>query len=366
MTVGTLYAAAESADGVLLAGRKLYDGLADPERADFAAAQLADRLEAGVDHVALSRQGFDSDGVVAEAESLDEALVLIAGELDMANVALAADGVIAGRQQPDDLDAALNNLSGTNAELRAALSPPVAQGFDAEQTRSADLPTAIAAIRAAAESTVDQIAARGGELAKTVLASLPELAPKIKDAWDEVKKRLNLDVLGDQVGRFAKIALRLLASALDRLARLIPAKFVAATRDSVQNLATRLDAHEPAVAAFGWAVGVEGLKKTTAERLGRDGLEVSKLDRGTDLLGALATRHERYMGIASGVTAALGLFHRFSGLLLPIAAQVAVVTVSAHLLVLIAVVTISADFLDTGTNIGVVRGARLIIQEATG
>lgn len=364
MSLGTLVAVAESTDDVLAAGRKLQAGRSDPDSADYAANLLANRLEESLASFGSARtQGFDSDGSRMGEESAEDALAIAASQLSMATVALAA-GAPDGASDID-LDAALADLATTSDGLKQLVAPATAQGFDTGRVASVDLTAAISGLRAATQATVDGIATTGAQLCERVLQSLPEMLPFLKNTWDSITGMLKLEGLGDHVSRLVRLALRLVAAALDRLANLIPSALVPAARDRVQALATRLDGQGPAVAIFSSAFDVDGILRDVSVRLGRDGLDKSKLDRATGSLGALSEQYGRYMGTASRVANGLKLLHQSSGLLAPFVPQIAVATTGAHVVLLVAVVAISVDFLDTGTTVGAVRGVRITITDAT-
>lgn len=364
MSIGTLAAVAESTDDVLVAGRKLQAGRSDPERVEYATNRLADRLEQSLDSFGPSRtQGFDSDGRQEAGESAEDALAIAASQLSMAAVALVADS-------PDgelyiDLDTALGDLAKTSDGLKRLAAQAAGQGFDSGRVASVDLAAAISSLRAATEATVDDIAKAGAQLCERVLQSLPEMLPFLKNSWDSIKGMLKLEGLGDHVSRLVKLALRLVAAALDRLANLIPSALIPAARDRIQALATRLDTQEPAIAIFSTAFDVDGIHRELSARLGRDGLDKSKLDRAAGSLGDLSEQYGRYMNTASRIANALKVLHQSSGLLTPFVPQIAVATTGAHVVLLVAVVAISVDFLDTGTTAGVVRGVRMTLVDAT-
>lgn len=360
VSIGTLTTLAESTDAVLTAGNKLRDGQADT---DYAVDLLTRRLEDCLDRYGQARtQGFDRTGEQAPVDSVEDSLTIAASQLSMAAVALAADSYDEGAA----LDAALDDLMVTNATLRQLTVPTVAQGFQAAVVRSADTPAAVDGLRAATRSTLERVATDGGELCDRVIRALPEVLPAINNTWETIKKALNLEVLGEHCTRLARVALRLVAAALDRLATLIPSGFISTARDRLRMLADRLEEDEPIVAVFASILGISVVERDTVARLTRDGLDKSRLDRATGQLTALGEQYGRYVGIASNVAGALKVLHNFSGLLVPIAPQLAIATASAHVLILIAVVAISLDFLDSGTQFGIVRGVRLTVEEATG
>jgi hypothetical protein len=370
MSIGTLTTLAESTEAVLVAGRKIRDGHDDPARVEYATELLAERLEASVTALAPAPvQAFDTLGPTERAESADDALTIAASQLSMAVVALAADAE-RGRRPADGsptsaLDTALGDLTAINSTVKDLVAPAPRLGFQTAARSSADLAAAVKNLTGTTESTLSNISTKGAELCERVVKALPEVVPAIQKSWDAIKDALHLDAVGDQLSRLTRAALRLLAAALGRLAALIPGSFMEGARDRLQALATRLERDEPAVAVFGSVLGVDGLQRDLGVRLTREGLDKSKLDRGAGQVSALAERYGRYIGVAATVAAALKVLHSFSGALIPIVPQFAVMTASAHVLVLVAVVAISLDFLDTGPQIGVVRGVRLTIQDAT-
>lgn len=367
MSIGTLVAVAESTDDVLAAGRKLRDGRSDPERASYATDLLAQRLEDSLNTFgAPPTQGFDSHGKQVGGESVQDALAIAASQLSMATVALAADSPEAG---DSDLDAALGDLATTNDALQQMLTPAYRQGFDSRPASSADLAAAIDGLRAATESTLETIATVGGNLCQEVLRSLPEGVPFIKELqskWDSIKSGLHLDMLSDQVGRLARLALRLMAAALDRLVALVPSGFVATARGLIQSLVRRLDEHEPAAAVFGSLLNFDAVHDELNKGLGRDGLDKIKLDSATGTLGGLSKQYGRYMEIASNVATLLNLLHRGGGYLTYWVPQLLLATAGAHVVLLAVIFAISVDFVDTSTTVDVVRGVRLTIADAVG
>ena len=361
MSIATLTTLAESTDAVLTAGNKLRDGQAD---ADYAVELLTRRLEDCLDRFGQTRmQGFDGTGEPAAVDSVEDSLTIAASQLSMAAVALAADN---GGDMGAALDAALDDLTVTNATLQQLTAPSVAQGFETSVVRSADTPAAVKGLRAATEATLEGVATDGGELCDRVIRALPEVLPAISNTWEAIKNALNLEVLGEYFSRLARVALRLVAAALDRLATLIPSGFIDAARDRLRMLADRLEENEPTVAVFASILGIAVVERDTVVLLAREGLDKSKLDRATGQLTALGEQYGRYIGIASNVAGALKVLHSFSGLLVPVAPQLAVATASAHVLILVTVVAISLDFLDAGSQFGIVRGVRLTVEDATG
>src|SRR5688500_16306162 len=90
MSTDVLVVAADSANEVLAAGRRLRSALAERERAEYVSEQLAEKIERGLDRMsAQTEQRYDDDGV-PQPVTPEEALAAAASQLHLADLAIAA------------------------------------------------------------------------------------------------------------------------------------------------------------------------------------------------------------------------------------------------------------------------------------
>jgi len=356
---------ARSALAVVGAGTELRAALADPARRDEAADRLADTIEYGLP--AADMGTFAAEGTAAEVEAAaegtpDEVLGVVAGKLRIAEVALAA-GAAVGEQAPEadrGLDQALAALQVTATALGRHGGVP-ARDLAAERPASADLPTASAAFLRTVEETLDSITIRASDTLTGPLRRLGGLAPEAaRKAWQQAKTQLPLDKFG---GRLVRLGIRALASALAALNRLVKADWLEAARLKLIELSDRVVAHGAVPAAVGWVLGVAAVNAEAATLAGRAGLEIGRLDAGSDALRALAGRFGEAMemvGFAQSAVAGIGAV-KLIGLAVP---HLGAVLMGTELLLGAVVILLALDYVDTPPITGWVPGARTIIRQA--
>jgi hypothetical protein len=355
----------QSAEAVAGAGRRLRAALDDPVEK----VEAADRLAATIEHglAALARaeaSAFEADGATADtaAEPPEVVLGIVAGKLRIGEVALAA-GTAVDERTPDSDRGFDDALAALRMTANALDRPDGSQewGFAAERRTSADLPTASAAFQQAAAETLDSITARAAKALSGPLRTLASLSPDAaRRAWEQAKARLPLDSLG---GRLVQLGVRALASALEALHRLIKAEWLETARRKLMELSDRVVAQGAVPAALGWVLGIAAVSAEATAVAGRPGMEIDRLDAGSDALQALAGRFGDTMdmvGLAQSAVAGIGAI-KLVGLAVP---HLAAVIMGAELLLGAVVVVLALDYVDSTPVAGWVQGARVIIRKA--
>jgi hypothetical protein len=105
-----------------------------------------------------------------------------------------------------------------------------------------------------------------------------------------------------------------------------------------------------------WAFGVEATRTHIAEILGSEGLERAALDEASNALSQLVIKFKENMAMAQGLTSAVTLAGTLLALTPLAGPELALVTASAYVLILAAVVLIGMDYADSGRILQRVRG----------
>ncbi|MDG4823340.1 hypothetical protein O7635_15905 [Asanoa sp. WMMD1127] len=338
-----------SATAVHTAGRDLRDALATGTAPDAAADRLADAIESGL--AALENAPPGATARPAQ-EDPDAMLAVVADQLRLGEVALAAAAAVEERSPSPALDTALRHLDHTTTHGRHA----------AERVASHDLPEAVATLRARLGGTLDAIATGTADVVAGPLKSIAGKAPaQWKEAWDKVSKQLFLDNIG---GRLVRLGLRALSKALDALRRLIDATWLETARDRLVALADRAGEAGAGPALVGGMLGAERLRADADGLLKAETLDRARLDGGTEALAALADRFGSLIGKLALAQAAVGgilVVHGHFGFAVP---WLPAALLGAELLIGAVAVVLAMDYVDTTVNVGRVRGARLIVQDA--
>ncbi|SNT09191.1 hypothetical protein SAMN05421812_103120 [Asanoa hainanensis] len=349
-----------SATAVHRAGRDLQDALATGEGHDDAADRLARSIESGLADLNRVETGFfeaPAGDNAAERTTTDPEtlLAVVAGQLRLGEVALAAGAATT----ETDLDTALADLRRTTVALE---EPPRHQGFQQTRLVSHDLPEAVETIRERLGDTLDAIATGTADVVAGPIKSIAGKAPaQWKEAWEKVSKQLFLDNIG---GRLIRLGLRALSAALDALRRLVDATWLETARDRLVALADRAGEAGAGAALLGGAIGAEHAREEAASLLSREGLDLGRLDGGTEALEALADRFDSVIGKLALAQAAVGgilVVQGHLGLAVP---WLPLALLGAELLIGAVAVVLAIDYIDTTVSVGRVRGARLILQDA--
>ncbi|MEV4536354.1 hypothetical protein AB0J82_21445 [Asanoa sp. NPDC049518] len=347
-----------SATAVHRAGRDLQDALAAGEGHDDAAERLARSIESGLADLRRVETGFfetaspEAERTTADPDTL---LAVVAGQLRLSEVALAAGGAVADT----DLDTALADLRHTTLTLD---EPARHRAFEHVRTVSHDLPEAVETLRDRLGKTLDAIATGTADVVAGPLKSIAGKAPaQWKEAWEKVSKQLFLDNIG---GRLVRLGLRALSAALDALRRLVDATWLETARDRLVALADRAGEAGAGAALLGGVIGAERAREEAATLLTATGLDLGRLDGGTEALEALADRFESVIGKLALAQAAVGGMFVVQGHLGLAVPWLPLALLGAELLIGAVAVVLAIDYIDTTVSVGRVRGARLILQDA--
>jgi hypothetical protein len=344
-----------SATAVHRAGRDLRDAIAAGQGHDDAAERLARSIESGLADLRRTETGyFEAEVREAAPEDPETLLAVVAGQLRLGEVALAAGGA-----ETEVLDTALADLRRTTLTLE---QPEQARAFAADRIVSHDLAEAVAALRARLASTLDAIATGTADVVAGPLKSIAGKAPaQWKEAWEKVSKQLFLDNIG---GRLVRLGLRALSAALGALHRLVDAAWLETARDRLVALADRAGDTGAGAALLGGVIGVERARVEADGLLGAQGLNLSRLDGGTEALGALADRFDGVISKLAIAQAAVGGIFVVQGHLGLAVPWLPLALLGAELLIGAVAVVLAIDYIDTTVNVGRVRGARLILLDA--
>ncbi|GIF64211.1 hypothetical protein Ais01nite_22460 [Asanoa ishikariensis] len=352
-----------SATAVHRAGRDLQDALAAGEGHDDAADRLARSIESGLADLKRVETGFfeapahEAERTTTDPETL---LAVVAGQLRLGEVALAAGAATGETEQTTPtLDTALADLRSTTLTLD---EPARHQAFAQSRLVSHDLPEAVETLRERLGGTLDAIATGTADVVAGPLKSIAGKAPaQWKEAWDKVSKQLFLDNIG---GRLVRLGLRALSAALDALRRLVDATWLETARDRLVALADRAGEAGAGAALLGGVIGAERAREEADTLLTATGLDLGRLDGGTEALAALADRFDSVIGKLALAQAAVGgifVVQGHFGLAVP---WLPLALLGAELLIGAVAVVLAIDYIDTTVSVGRVRGARLILQDA--
>jgi hypothetical protein len=303
----------------------------------------------------LARDALGDDRLAFEpAEAPGPDLLLAGPDLLLAGLArdLALSGALLSAEAGDpgglrEAESALDRLEG-------ALAAPGRLGFEDAGGRSPDLPSAITALRRQCADCLDHIAERTAGVAAAALTELPGVG-----TLAEHLKRLGDDLgLGAVTGTLARLAVRVLERALTALRGLVTAPLLERVGRAVAGYADGLEQNKGAGALLmAGLLGVERTKRELTARLAADGLDSARLERATAELTELSARFGRRMDL---LALAVSLGAAVAALLASPLAAGAV----AALLMAAAVVT-AADHADAWRRPVLVRGVRVLVEEAT-
>ncbi|MEV4621265.1 hypothetical protein AB0J74_21485 [Asanoa sp. NPDC049573] len=326
------------------AGRDLQAAIAAGQGYAEAEERLVAAIESGLGRAETRRAAVPDDP--------EAVLATVAGQLRLSEVALAASGAT---RAPQPLDTALAGLRRTAPEPPHRATP--------ERVASHDLVEAVAALRTRLAATLDAIATGTADVVAGPLKNIAGKAPaQWKEAWEKVSKQLFLDNIG---GRLVRLGLRALSAAFGALHRLVDAAWLETARDRLVALADRAGETGAGAAMLGGVIGAERARVEADGLLAATGLDLGRLDGGTEALAALADRFDSVISKLAIAQAAVGgilVVQGHLGLAVP---WLPLALLGAELLVGAVAVALAIDYVDTTVNVGRVRGARLIIQDAT-
>jgi hypothetical protein len=354
---------------VAQAGRDLRDALGDPDRRARAADRLAATAESSLDQ--LDRAGAQrvAAGVAFVGEDAEALLAVTLSQLGVAGTMFAASEAVGehGPAEPNALDEPLRTLDTTVALLVAP--PPAVPGI-AALTPSATVTEAVTALDRQLDRTVDDLINRSTKVIGGAVTGIHDRGPaELRKAWDALNEKFYLKEFG---GKLTRIGLRAFRGALTLLARIVPDKWLAGIRASVDRLVMSVDERGPGKAVVGAAIGAERLAdRTRFDQSTLDTLDPAKLDKATAELTELTTKYGKLMDLCGGIGTAIGLAAKFSGVLRLALPQLGLLIMAAHVLVVGSVVVMGRDHADAGLDPGddgrgLVRGVRTIVAEATG
>jgi hypothetical protein len=355
---------ARSALAVVDAGHQLRAALPDPVEKAAAADRLAATIERSLAILTRAETiAFAAEDAATEiaAEQPEDVLGLVAGKLRIAEVALAAGAAVDDRA-PDADRGLAEALASLRVTAHALERPGDVRAFAAAAKQvSADLPSASATFQQTVTETLDSITTRASGTLTGPLRTLGKLSPEAaRRAWEQAKARLPLDNLG---GRLVRLGVRALASALQALNRLLKAEWLESARRKLIELSDRVADYGAVPAALGWVLGVAAVNADVAAAVARPGLEIDRLDAGSDALRTLAVRFGEAMDLVALAQSAVGGIGavKLIGLAIP---HLTAVLMGAELLLGAVVVVLALDYVDSPPITGWVEGARAIIRQA--
>ncbi|GIF71212.1 hypothetical protein [Asanoa siamensis] len=353
-----------SATAAHRAGRDLRDALGGAG-SDAAAERLAASIEMGLADLGRAETAwFGPEGAEQRVRTdPDAVLAVVAGQLQLGEVALAAGGAVGETPAPTTTDAGAA-LDRALADLRATTSTLEDPGPTRGSARvtSRDVPEAVASLRGALGTTLDAIATGTADVVAGPLKTVAGKAPQqLKEAWEKVSKQLYLDNIG---GRLVRLGLRALAAALGALRRVVDLDWLTRARDHLVTLADRTVDTGVGAALLGDVIGAERTRTETEARLAGAGLVLGRLDSGSEALAALAARFDSVIGKLALAQAAVGgilLVQGHFGFAVP---WLPLALLGAELLIGAVAVALAIDYVDTTVHVGAVRGVRLIVDDA--
>ena len=213
-------------------------------------------------------------------------------------------------------------------------------------TPSASVSEALTALERQLDRTVDDLVNRSTKVIGGALTGVHDEGPaEIRKAWDTLNEKFYLKEFG---GKLARIGLRAFRGALALLARIVPGKWLAGIRASVDQLIMNVDERGPGKAVVGAVIGADRLTDRT--RFDQSTLDMAKLDRGTAELTELATKYGKMMDLCGGIGTAIGLAAKFSAVLRLAIPQLGLLIMGAHVLVIGSVIVLGRDHVDAGLD----------------
>jgi hypothetical protein len=299
----------------------------------------------------------------------EDALASVLADLQVANVLIAAGqtlGETGERAEPRLLNEALLRLENTTRTIEQSLASPLAEGVEPgrfgfaeevaapETVQSADLPSAIETLKSRSDETLTALVNETQGVMTSVLTAL--------DKIDKAKVTAALSNLGFQVqalprvGRLFRQGVEKLEGAIDALIRLLGSEVLAQIKAKVEEIWQKVKKGEYIAQTLKWAFGVEATRTHIAEILGSEGLERAALDEASNALSQLVIKFKENMAMAQGLTSAVTLAGTLLALTPLAGPELALVTASAYVLILAAVVLIGMDYADSGRILQRVRG----------
>lgn len=302
-----------------------------------------------------------------------DALASMLTDLQAANVLMAGGQVLGETGEKADprlLDEALLRFENTTRTIERSLASPLDQGAQpgrfgfaaemaiAEAVESDDLASAISTFQQRSNDTLETLVHEARGVVTSVITALDKLDPeKVLSALS------NLGVqMGElpKIGRLVRQGIQKLEGVIDALIRWLDSETLALVKDRVKEVWQDLKEGKFIADTLGWAFAIEATRADIEDALSAQGLQLEALDQASRDLDSLATRFKESMEMCQNLAAAVG----FAGTLLaltPLAGpELALVSASAYVLVLAAVVLIGMDYTDTGGLLQRVNGVREI------
>ena len=366
---GYVHAVEMDARGLL---RKLADPDADVTYAAEALGNTAGRILVGGD---VRRFAPDSGEPATEQDELD-VLGMTVAELNVAAAVLAASRATAfgaGPAERADFERAVAGLAACGRDLERDRDKAVAKAFAPVFEHSPDPGTAARRLREEADRTLGALAVRAAGVVRQALGTAVGCSPgQLGEALRDLR---DLGALGAKFRRveeklrgLAELALRLVAHALTRLSRILPAGCLDEARARVRRLMDSFDAGKPG-GVTAEVLDIPAARQEIAARFAGAapvGWDTKLLDGGTAGLKALADRFEGTMAATDTALKGVVVVGDVLGRI-PVAMEVRpTVLASVALAVIAFVVMIGRDYVDSGSVLGRGRGVRHVVAVACG
>jgi len=358
-----------SAQSVLYASRRLRNVLdADRATLEYAitrlerAAQQYEDGGTGYRAFMFSELETTPEAEKATRERLTEdALASVLTDLQVANVLMAAGltlGETGEKIEPRRLDEALLGLENTTRIIERSLASPLAEGAAPgrfgfteevavpEAIQSADLPSAIETFRSRSDETLTTLV---NETQGVVTSGVTALSRIDQEKVVAALSNLGLQIQAlPKVGRLFRQGVEKLEGAIDALIRLLGSEALAQIKAKVEEVWRKVQEGEYVAQALEWAFGVEATRTHIAEILHSEGLKPEALDEASNALDRLAIKFEENMAMVQGLMSAVTLAGTVLALTPLAGPELALLTASAYVLILAAVILIGMDYADSG------------------
>jgi len=352
--------------------RKLADPDADVTYAAEALGNTAERILVGGD---VRRFAPDSGEPATERDELD-VLGMTVAELNVAAAVLAASRATAfgaGPAERADFERVVAGLGACRRDLERDRDKAVAKAFAPVIEHSPDPATAARRLREEADRTLDALAVRAAAVVRQALGTAAGCSPgqfgeALRDLRDLGALGAKLRRVEEKLRGLAELALRLVARALSRLSRVLPAGCLDEARARIRRLMDSFGAGNPG-GVTAEVLDIPAARQEIAARFaGADPgrWDTKLLDSGTADLTALAGRFESTMAAMDAVLKGAVVAGDVLGWI-PVAMEVRpTVLASVALAVIALVVMIGRDCVDSGSVLRLVRGVRHVVAVACG
>ena len=285
--------------------------------------------------------------------------------LEVADALFAADQATepgAGLDARQRLAGAVERLTDVSRMLEA-LDMRSVVGFAPTVIPSPSAAAARERLQVEADATLDAVVARAGALVRLVSGQLAGQSPQaIRNAVSAVGTKVDL---GARLGKLGSLALRLVERVLEDLsASFLPDRLLCRTREKIQDLIDAFSAGD-LIATVAAVLDVPAVRRAIQAILAQADPDQARLDQGVSRLQQLHSRYNHVMDWAEGLVVAFAA----SGLLLAWLHAIPHLALIVPLVFMAALgtgVVISADYVDSGLGLGVIRGVRHVVTSACG